>query len=90
MTPRAEELHSYMTGLGPVGSPVVLRRKEAAEDLKMFGTLVSQRLRELLDAGVVTRIGTSLFVVNARIGPAKGWEQFRRRPLIAYAGREAA
>jgi len=45
---------------------------------------MAMRLRELIEADVIHRIGVSLFVVKARIGPCR--EPMRRRKLIPYAG----
>jgi len=86
MGPRAIELWSYMLGLAPFGEVVVLRRREATEDLNMSRTAIATRLRELIEADAIQRIGISLFVVKARIGPSR--DPMRRRRLIAYAGYE--
>lgn len=84
MGPRSLELWSYMIGLAPVGEVVVLRRREAHADLNMSRTAMATRLRELIEADVIHRIGVSLFVVKARIGPCR--EPMRRRRLVPYVG----
>lgn len=86
MTPRAEELWSYLIGLGPVGERVPVRRGDIAEDLKVFGSHISMLVAELLSARVIRRVDAGLVVVLKRIGPCRDERQFAG-PRRATAGR---
>lgn len=78
VTPRSEELWSYLIGRAPFGSPVVLMRDEIGNDLRLYGKAISNALRELVSDRAIRRLGPNLFEVRRRIGA------HRRVP---YAGR---
>lgn len=69
MTPRAEELLSYMIGLAPIGRAVVLDRHHLAADLGIMTRQSKANLiLELVRAGVIRRGGPNLYQVIKRIG----------------------
>ncbi|TPL40665.1 hypothetical protein [Mesorhizobium sp. B2-4-6] len=64
---RAEELLSYLTGLAPVGEPVVIRRDVAMADLRIGNAnTYYQCLRHLVDGRFVRRVNTGVVVVLRR------------------------
>ena len=69
MTPRAEELWSYMSGLAPLGEPVFLVREWLEEDLGMRNKFaVCNWTKELESAGVISRFAPRTFAVVRRPG----------------------
>lgn len=79
MQPRAEELWSYLQGLGPVGEPVAFKWREIEADLGMSRVASCGYLKTLIQEDAVRRVG-----------PAQS-QQWQSRPrLVSYSGREAA
>lgn len=67
ITPRAEELLSYMTGLAPVGEPFALSRKTVCADLGFRShSNLSNRLRELKTIRAVREVDVGLWIVQRR------------------------
>lgn len=92
MTPRAEELLSYLIGLGPVGETVFADPKWIAADLGIDKRPHRAQLyARLVRAGCVRRLSPHVFIVLKRI-PAHSAKKRQRerkvfpRRLIAFAG----
>ncbi|RWH31629.1 hypothetical protein [Mesorhizobium sp.] len=65
--PRAEELLSYMTGLGPVGQPVTVNRDVAMADIGIGNAnTYYECLRYLIAEQFVRRIGGGIYTVLRR------------------------
>lgn len=90
MQPRAEELWSYLQGLGPVGEPVAFKWREIEADLGMSRVASCGHLKKLIQEDAVRRVGVCLVEVMKRVGPAQS-QQWQSRPrLVSYSGRDAA
>ena len=74
MTPRTEEVLSYMCGLAPVGEPFCVDYKAMATDMgnKTIGAYSAQ-VSKLIGLGKVRRIDCSLFAVVERPDRAERW-----------------
>lgn len=76
MGPRTEEFWSYLTGLAPVGEPFCLDRAHLREDLGFKSRQrggdgnISAKIRNLIEAGCVRRLGWNLYVVTQRLEDA--------------------
>ncbi|TJV51128.1 MAG: hypothetical protein E5Y01_16195 [Mesorhizobium sp.] len=65
--PRAEELLSYITGLGPVGQAVTVNRDVAMADIRIGNSnTYYECLRYLIGGGFVQRIGPRTYAVLRR------------------------
>lgn len=59
ITPKQEEMLSYLTGLAPVGTPFQVRHKWIDQDFdRMDHSLFCQTVRRLIKAGCVERVAT--------------------------------
>ena len=69
ITRRQEVVLSYLTGLAPVGSPVVYRTREASEDLSMDRRYIHQDVRRLADVKAldVVEVGRPYFPSTVRV-----------------------
>lgn len=68
MTPRAEELWSYLIGLGEVGKPVYVSPEWLAEDMALRGrTHRTMLFSSLVAAGCIKRISSDVVIVLKRI-----------------------
>lgn len=90
MQPRAEELWSYLQGLGPVGDPVAFKWREIEADLGMSRVASCGYLKTLIQKDVIRRVGVCLVEVMKRVGPAQSQQWPANTRLISYSGREAA
>ena len=73
MTPRAEELWSYLAGLAPLGEPVHLVREWLAADLGMRNDrAVANWTKELECERAISRFGPRTYSVIRRPGEAHG------------------
>ncbi|ESY89045.1 hypothetical protein X739_00690 [Mesorhizobium sp. LNHC220B00] len=63
---RALELLSYLTGLGPVGQPVPLRRVEVMSDLRLDHNTYNVCLNHLISGRFVRRVTTRTLTVLRR------------------------
>ena len=68
MTPRAQEVHSYLIGLGPVGKPVLITREMLATDLNIKGAANWCRIvKILIEDGCIQRVSSEVMIVLKRI-----------------------
>jgi hypothetical protein len=66
VSPRGEELLSYLIGLGPVGTPVRLDHRHVLADLGIRRTTMLGFVAKLITKDLVERCGSSMYVVKDR------------------------
>lgn len=74
MTPRAEEVLSYMCGLAPIGETILFTPKAGKRDLGFSKHhALCHIIRKLIMEGAIRRHGGHTYTVLKRPGPTERW-----------------